>query len=346
MPSISAKAHRLGLHRQNVWSNHDTEYLLYNYENKSVDIIIKVLNRNWGAIVAKAMAMGLSRKHLHYSWTKDRDNILKKYYKGGDKKDILSILELNISDWEKVIQHAYKLGLKRDRGYFLWSKKNLEILKRHYPKTRWKNICELLGVDDVQSNRNMIRLKSSRIGLRRKILGQWQSKTDGELLDMFGTVVINLGYIPLASSLSALGLPDSRIYTQRFGCYKEFISDFFGYVENKNIYGRNGRAKDGTFCLSNGEIIVSNFLFANKISYRKEVFYSEIIKNHKTRMRMDWLLCDGTVVEFFGMMSKNYYKKKTNKKIELLARHDIDLIEIYPKDLNEVRLKEIFIDYI
>jgi len=66
----------------------------------------------------------------------------------------------------------------------------------------------------------------------------------------------------------------------------------------------------------------------------------------KTSKRLDWLLADGTIVEFFGLAGKKEYDKKTKWKKKFLKKAGAKTIFLYPKDLKPERLKKIFKKYI
>lgn len=115
-------------------------------------------------------------------------------------------------------------------------------------------------------------------------------------------------------------------------------------IENKICY-----AEDGTKCLSSAESIIHNFLLKlqtkyNKISLiEKEVMYKTFIENSLLKevsggMRCDWLVTiEGKkyIVEYFGLMDKENYRKKHDKKIEIIKldkKEDV-FIPLYEKDL-------------
>lgn len=348
MSSISAKAHRMLLPtRQNLWSESDSEYLLKNYETENKEKLVRRLNRNWAAIVAKAMSVGLSRKNNSFQWDDDKKGFLKENYWDGNRDEILSYLGIDSDNWSNVIKQANKMGLKRNKSFREWTQEDLNTILNLYSDTPYRVICENIGIPYTKKSIEAIKRRARKMGVQRNILGPWQNKTDDELLTMFKDVINKIGYVPLASNLKKYGLPDSRIYTHRFGKYEEFVLDFFGKdINASGMFGRRGRSKDGTFCLSHGEVLITNFLFDNKIFYRKEVPYSEIIPKYKKSFRMDWLLFDNSVVEFFGLMSKKYYKKKADKKIKILKENKIKLIDIYPKDLSQSSLRYMFREYL
>ena len=93
-------------------------------------------------------------------------------------------------------------------------------------------------------------------------------------------------------------------------------------------------AKDGHFCRSLGERSIDDYLFNNGISHKIEPTWPKHAKLNPTgRLRADWLLSDGTYVEYAGMMSNADYASNMQKKIALARELDINLIVIVPEDL-------------
>lgn len=130
----------------------------------------------------------------------------------------------------------------------------------------------------------------------------------------------------------------------RFGNYENFLLKC-GYSEfcKSNAFSRKRIAMDGHICDSANEQIIDDFLFKNNIAHKVHIKYKEFIPSHNTNIILDFLLDDNTVVEYFGLTGRTDYNDKTNKKLKLLSDNNIKHIDIYPKDLNN--LKNIFKDY-
>ena len=117
--------------------------------------------------------------------------------------------------------------------------------------------------------------------------------------------------------------------------------------ENHNCFGRANTyySKNGDICLSMVELMVTDFLIDNNINYCKEELYKDVfdIQDFGTK-RMDWRLIDNTVIEYFGMMNNKEYKEAALEKINLCKKYNINLIELYPeniKDLKDILKKHI-----
>jgi hypothetical protein len=101
------------------------------------------------------------------------------------------------------------------------------------------------------------------------------------------------------------------------------------------------RARDGHRCLSLSEKAVCDFLHQNGIMHEREPHYppDPELNVHGLR-RADWLLEDGTFVEFWGLPNQVDYAAKMKEKRELAARNGISLIELVEADLR--RLPAVF----
>lgn len=171
--------------------------------------------------------------------------------------------------------------------------------------------------------------------------------TDEEIMDMYKDFIDKHDFVPSSKYCKRFGgyLPSPSTIERRFGSWNGFIS-LLGYVPNERIINAGAiDAKDGTKCYSQGEVIIHNFLLDNGIACEKEVPYASIVDNPDLisdcgQMRCDWLLSDGTVVEFFGMLGFQDYDKKVKRKKELLKKQGVPLISIIPKDLT--RLDKVF----
>lgn len=106
---------------------------------------------------------------------------------------------------------------------------------------------------------------------------------------------------------------------------------------------------NGEMCRSIKEQTISNFLINNNVQFRKEVPYSEIF-NIDCKYRSDWFIEHNDrsyVVEYFGLLGKERYDKKTKIKTDIL-NNNLDIatpILISIKDFkNEADLFNIFKD--
>lgn len=129
----------------------------------------------------------------------------------------------------------------------------------------------------------------------------------------------------------------------KFGSYSKFLLES-GYEYNKGKYSQKQVAKDGEICDSKKELQIDEFLHEKGIKHEHQPKYKDIIEGYNASTKADFILHDGTVVEYFGLKGQPLYDKKIRKKVNALEKNNIRYIDLYPKDLK--RLDTIFQDYI
>jgi hypothetical protein len=381
---IREKARKLGIKkigREDSWSEKDLLFLKENFENSSWYYLCKNLNRNEGAIFNKGASLGLKRGT--YRWTEEKDNIIKKYYGTGDQDFLCETLN---NSWQNIMARAGNIGVKRQRNISWTKDKLdiLREFYPKETKTDWGKILSLLNMDskllpkikskisalklnkfsdseklksfikenyEKMSNKEMseilgksvISIKSSlsKQGLRRMV--DWEKYSDEELLNLLLGLSIKLNRTPLYEELTEYGLPSPQIYNRRFGEY-HVVCEKIG-LDICALYGRPCYSKNGDWCLSATEAKITNFLIDNNIKYKKNIPYKEIIPI-KTNHITDWILEDGSIVEYFGLSEKKEYKIKMDYKIELCKQYNLNLISIYQRNTKTKDLNNIFKDYI
>ena len=101
-------------------------------------------------------------------------------------------------------------------------------------------------------------------------------------------------------------------------------------------------AKDGHVCNSYSEKLIDDWLSDHAIDHEKEPNYPvDELVNPKAKLRADWKI-ENILVEYFGMMGQKVYRNKAQKKIDLVEKSGLDLICLYPKDLNDKSLTNKF----
>jgi hypothetical protein len=108
-------------------------------------------------------------------------------------------------------------------------------------------------------------------------------------------------------------------------------------------FGYSGIAKDGHKCDSASEIIIDDFLYTNNIPHEPHVEYSKIMDTDR-KFISDFVLFDGTVVEFLGMSGLYKYDARSKEKMAEMNKNGVNYILISEKDLK--RLDKVFYPYI
>ena len=129
-----------------------------------------------------------------------------------------------------------------------------------------------------------------------------------------------------------------------FGSYNKFMEFCEVAPRSASSFNHHCIALDGHMCNSYSERAVDDFFYQNGISHKKEVYYKELgVKTHK-KLRTDWVLSDGTVVEFCGMMRIKDYANRVDEKKMLLSQHEISSKFLDYEDLS--KLNEIFKEHL
>lgn len=97
---------------------------------------------------------------------------------------------------------------------------------------------------------------------------------------------------------------------------------------NQKMYKRRScKAKDGHVCNSVSELIIDNWLTDHGIKHIKEASYPT------GKFKSDWKI-SSTLVEYFGLAKDSKrYDEEIKKKQEICKEMNINLIEIYSKNL-------------
>lgn len=123
-----------------------------------------------------------------------------------------------------------------------------------------------------------------------------------------------------------------RGLAQEFGSFLAALirSGILPEGSRKLAIGTMVLADDGHVCLSIPEKEIDDYLHSLGIEHKKEVRYPN------SSFRCDWeiitLGSERVFVEYFGLISHDAYREKTDRKIALAQESGIRLIGIYPTD--------------
>ena len=101
------------------------------------------------------------------------------------------------------------------------------------------------------------------------------------------------------------------------------------------------KCDDGHFVRSRAEMLIDNWLYKNQIAHAYEirVFLPE---NPDKVMYCDWYIPSKNMyMEFWGKAGTDDYpyRKRITQKSRLYMNNDLDLLDIYPDDLNDLDAK-------
>lgn len=142
--------------------------------------------------------------------------------------------------------------------------------------------------------------------------------------------------LPAPASLNSLGLGPWNSYLEAAGVLS-------GQV--KTLRGVQSRALDGHWTLSLLERSIDDFMTRHGIDHVHEPHWPRHSSyNPNGRMRADWQLSDGTLIEAAGMMASKEYADNIARKRQMASDLEIKLVVITPGDLG--RLESIFLKWI
>lgn len=154
------------------------------------------------------------------------------------------------------------------------------------------------------------------------------------VIEKINEFVKNENRIPTKNEFNKNPLyPNHATCRDLFGSWNNAIK-FSGYKPNDKWFGKSLIAKDGHSCDSVSEVIIDDWLFKNNIFHKREQAYPE------GRYTCDFFI-NGVFIEFFGLanafsITPNYSKIIKKKRI-LCRKHSILLIELYEKDLRNLK---------
>jgi hypothetical protein len=317
------------------WTKEDIKKLKKMYKSSSEDILVREFKRPWKTIQAKGEDLGVKRNFMNDAvWTKEKTDLLKKVYTNANSWEYI-FKKLGIYKKSAIQQRASKMGILLE----YWTESEDTFLKENY---------SVLPIEDIESylGKSKISVYGRASLLKIKKINSWVAFSNDDLLNMMKDKIAEIGRVPQGRELPELKLPSSITLSKRFGSYQSMLNQL-GYTDGSSMYSKGGYSKDGLWNRSQSEIRISNFLYDKKVNYSREVYYRDLIPDIKRAISLDWYLDDYKVfVEFFGLTEKKEYMTKVTDKIKLSKKHGFTLIEIYPKDLRNNRLDEIFFPYI
>lgn len=308
------------------WSKEDEDLLKEIYPIMSKDeILSKFPERNWQAIQIRANRLNVTR--LNYFSQEEIDFIFENY----DKLTYEEIAKEINRSLGTVSNKIRELGLIRQE---FWNKEDEDILIKSFNQ---------YSVEYISENILKNRTKSS-IYHRCQILKlskETKRYTKDELLSLLKELADKLERTPMVRELSKYGLPDGGTYLRNFGSFTN-VCEILELDLTCTIYNQTKTylSKRNDICRSKSEQIITNFLIDNNIEYLMDKRYSTICKlGDFGRKRYDWLI-DNIVVEYFGLNRKKDYQKRMKDKIELCAINNLELIQVFDKDI--LKLETVF----
>jgi hypothetical protein len=256
-------------------------------------------------------------------WTKERIDILKKYYPISSNEEIMNLT--GIFNMQCIVGKAYKLKIKKD--IFFFSDEDILFIENNIDKMSYKEIAKKLGrtecsigtkinklgirktqdwteedldllkiVYPKHSNKYLsekyfpsrspenIRGYALKNGLHKNNFKGTKWYSKEEMIEKLIKVSKKIKRTPLGKELCSLGLPSAKTYERRFGSYI-YACEIAGLMPNSSLFGKSVfcYSKNNDLCFSDSEKIITNFFIKNNISYKKEEFYKDYCKDKQCK---------------------------------------------------------------
>jgi len=324
------------------WTEKEENKLREIYPNRYWDYILKTFpNTTKKQIRSKAGKLGLLRNIIEQCGGNGKTGTpySKKdvqFIKRNHNKMTISKMSYFLGRGESSVSNKIsELGLRKLPK---WTSAEVSILKKVYPFYDNEYIVENYfpdkTVSSVLKKAHKINLQKSNKKINRKKI------TKKQAIDGLIKLSRKLNRTPIHSELVPNGLPSLSTYRSLFGNYTNACEEA-GLVPNfsKIGLGRKSvlKSKNNDICYSIYEQIITNFFIDNRIKYKKEERYSDYISDSECKTKkVDWVLNGGVFVEYWGFPNDKRYKQQMKIKKNLCKNHNIKLIDLYVKDINNL----------
>lgn len=323
---------KLNLPKKNKrWTKEQLKILQEKYPYEEWDILVNLLKPfTKDEITHKASKLNIHRENFY--WTEEEINILKDNYNKIPPHK-LSILFPNRT-YDSIVSKACKLKLSDYR----WNEEEINLLKEKYAYMDNKDLIKLFPGRKIHQLMDMAYKFNIHKDYSSDYFKQKHEDNKIELLNKLKEFANELGRTPLGQEITDnQDMPGIVTYIRYFGGYREACIEA-GLEPNPNaIFGKTQQillSKNNDICLSIAEVLITDYFIDNNVNYIKEFLYRDLIDDNRCGLkRMDWLINNSIIVEFFGMPEKDFYKVKMEEKIKICNDNEVILIDLYPEDL-------------
>jgi hypothetical protein len=312
------------------WTDEETELFINLYPTRDSKDLSVIFGRTKCALESRASKLGI-KKYIKADgskiFTEEEKEYLKKNYLDNRLSVMAKKLNRSVLSLKRLV---VQLGLKS--GYW-WNSDEELFLVENYSEGDKEYLCEFLN-----KNWKAIRKKARVMGLKRKKPNGASYYNKNNPLTEEELSFIEENSESMLITEMAKSLNRSAIFIKNT-CEKYELNFLTVGSFGKKCYSKNGDS-----CYSLPEKIITDFLIDSNIDFDKDVPYSKIIQSFSKKYRTDWVLFDGTIVEYFGVMGEKEYDKKTLEKIKICYRNNLNLVILKYEDLNN--LSEIFENYL
>ena len=319
------------------WTNNRIKILKELYPSGNYELLMKKLeNNNIDSIRCKASQLNIIiEKNRDYS--PDEIDFLIKNYNTLSYDEIAKKLNRTLSG---VYSKINKLGLKINQ---FWTDEDIKLLKTVYPHYTNKYLSEKYFPNRKPENIRSMALKLGFHKTKEKSV-KWYDKD--QMIEQLKELGEHLERTPRGDELVLYGLPSVKTFERRFGGYQN-ACELANLNPNSSLFGKSNvyYSINNDLCFSKSELLITNFLIDNGIIYKKEEMYNKYCEDDRCGLkRVDWVIEKNIFVEYFGMPEKIFYFERMKEKRNICSDNNIELIEIFKKDLT--KLHTIFSQYL
>lgn len=262
------------------------------------------------------------------TWTQLEIEFLTQNYNKYSNQSLSILLNKSIS---AILSKASKLNLTQSK----WSNEEKEYLRLHYSHKTNKQLGNILNRPPAS-----IGIIARKMGLKKEAGLQYHNLE--EYIIKLQEYAQQLGRTPLYVETEQFDwcIPTASL-SRYIGGYREACK-LANLQLNHGLFNEQKSflySKNNDLCWSQGEVAITNYFIDNQITYFREVRYSDFINDIRCHTKTsDWLIYDNVFVEYFGLMSKEFYRIKAEQKIQICQDNQIKLITLTEKDLKNLDL--------
>ncbi|MBI6116141.1 hypothetical protein [Salegentibacter maritimus] len=329
------------------------------HKNTDINLIEDLIDQH-GIFFEKFLAAKFRQRILTFFINEEKSSFLlqncKEYYGKIKKRNILI---------DKIKDDFQKISLIRLINDALYKKLQSSQLEKSKPKecAICKNLYKPIKLPDwvyYGSNGNdsicyecpivQTQSKQEIQRLIKELIGKINFIPNADLNPInhnFSSRVKKECWIDTCKIIFQIGISGNDILSSESVLKKKFGSWFKALVASnilpkgvlESSRGVRCIAKSGNECNSLDEMFIDNWLFANNVISIKEPLYPKHpIYNKTGRRRADWRVGD-YYIEYFGLKGEEAYDKKTKEKLLLADDLNLELISLFPSDLNNISAK-------
>jgi|GEM_PF-911736 len=159
------------------WSQEEQSYLVENWGQVDLRVVMEVLDRSYDSIVRKAQRLGLDtdkypKEYLTNRWTEHEESILYNFYQIKPMNELTLLLPNRTR--ESIIKKAKQLGLNCENRH--WLEEEVTYLEEKWGVMTIENIAKKLA-----RTKNAVLLKAHKIGLREQIIANGEYLTPKDI---------------------------------------------------------------------------------------------------------------------------------------------------------------------